>query len=459
MLSKGKIIPCALTIAGSDSGGGAGIQADLKTFAALGVHGMVALTSITAQNTCEVRAIFDLPPEMVEAQIDTVAEDLGVDAAKTGMLSNSDIIRAVARAVKRHGFPLVVDPVMIAKSGAPLLRPEAMDALIKEIIPLATVITPNKPEAEKLSGLKISSLNDAKNAAKKISEEYGAKAVIVKGGHMTGDESIDVLYYNGVFREFKAPRIETKNTHGTGCSFSAAIAAELAKGKNILDAVRVAKEFITLAIKFGLPVGKGFGPVNPMAWIAIPAEKYHVLSNLRLAIKILEEHGELVSKLIPEVQMNIAMSLPKLYAKGIEDVAGIPGRIVKVGNKIKASSPPEFGASKHVAKAILKAMEYNPAIRAAANIKYSEEILNIIKRLGFTISFYDRRKEPPEIKAKEGATIPWGIDEAIKACGGKVPDIIYHLGDWGKEPMIIIFGNDAIDVAHKIIKIAKELKK
>jgi len=458
MPSSSKVIPRALTIAGSDSGGGAGIEADLKTFTALGVYGMVALTSITAQNTYEVRAVFDLPPEIVEKQIECVVEDIGVDAAKTGMLSNSGIIRAVARTVRRYGFPLVVDPVLVAKSGAPLLKPEAFNTLVKEIIPLAKVVTPNRPEAEKLSGVKIESIEDAKRAAKRISEEYGVEAVVVKGGHIAGSECVDILYFNGVFREFRSRRIETKNTHGGGCCFSAAITAELAKGKSIVEAVKLAKEFITLAIEYGLTLGRGFGPVNPVAWIAIPAEKHYVLENLRKAVELIEEHGELVSKLIPEVQMNIAMSLPKPYAKSVRDVAAIPGRIVRLNGKVKASSPPEFGASKHVARAVLKAMEYNPNIRAAANIRYSEDILKAVKELGYTISFYDRRKEPPEVKAREGASIPWGISEAVKAFGGKVPDVVYHLGDWGKEPMITVFGRDAVEVALKIIRIAKKLR-
>ncbi len=451
--------PSALTIAGSDSGGGAGIEADLKTFAALGVHGMAAITSVTAQNTYEVRAIYDLPPEMVVAQIEAVADDIGVDAAKTGMLSNSEIIKAVASAVKKYGFPLVVDPVMIAKSGAPLLRPDAVETLVKYIIPLATVVTPNRMEAEKLSGIKIETIEDAKKAAKHIAEELGAKAVVVKGGHILGGESIDILYFNGTYKEFRAPRIVNGCTHGTGCSFSAAIAAELAKGRNIEEAVRIAKEFITLAIKFGLKIGKGHCPVNPIAWIEIPAEKYRVLENLREAVNILVKHGEYVSELIPETQMNIVMALPRKYARTEEDVAGIPGRIVRYLNTIKPSGSPTFGASKHMARAVLKAMEFDETIRAAANIRYSGKILEIARKLGFKTSYYDRREEPSEVKATEGASIPWGIEQAVKRVKGIVPDIVYHLGDWGKEPMINVFGRDAVDVAVKIVRIAKELSK
>ncbi len=450
-------IPCALTIAGSDSGGGAGIEADLKTFAALGVHGLVAITSVTAQNTLEVRAAYDLPPEAVIKQVEAVADDLGVDAAKTGMLSNAGIIEAVAKVVRKYRFPLVVDPVMIAKSGAPLLKPEAINTLITELIPLAKVVTPNRFEAEKLVGLKIKSIEDAKLAAKKIVEKLGAEAAVVKGGHLVGDRAIDVLYYRGDYEVYEAPRILDGCYHGTGCSFSAAIAAELAKGKELKEAVRVAKEFITKAITYGLKVGKGHCPVNPSAWVDIPAWRWRVINDLRKAVEVLEYYGELINKYVPEVQMNIVEALPYPYAKDLNDVAGIKGRIVRYGNTIKAVGPPEFGVSRHLAKAVLTAMKYDPEVRAALNIKYLGKVIDQAKSLGMIISFYNRSKEPPEIKAKEGATIPWGTEEAIKKVG-KVPDIIYHLGDVGKEPMIVILGRDALECVNKLLKIIRSLE-
>jgi|UniRef100_A0A7J3Z5W0 phosphomethylpyrimidine kinase len=451
------MIKRALTIAGSDSGGGAGIQADLKTFAALGVHGMSVITSITAQNTYEVRAVFDLPLNIIEAQFRAVVEDIGVDASKTGMLSNSDIVKLVANLVKNYGLPVVVDPVMIAKSGASLLKEEAVEALMRYLIPVATVVTPNKFEAERLAGLSINSLSDAKKAAKYIVEELGAQAVVLKGGHIEGDESVDILYYSGTFKEFRAKRIHTKNTHGTGCSFSAAITAELAKGKPIDEAVKIAKMFITTAIEHGLQLGRGSGPVNPIAWLAIPAEKFFVLENLQRAVEILEESGHLVSTLVPEVGMNIVMALPKPYAKGLDSVAGVMGRIVRVGGKVKAVGPIAFGASRHMARAVLKAMEFDERFRAVANIRFDEELIEIAKGLGYSVSFYDRSQEPVEIKSVEGATIPWGVEQAVTRVK-RVPDIIYHKGDWGKEPMINVFGFTAVDVAEKILKLAKAYK-
>jgi len=256
----------ALTIAGSDSGGGAGIQADLKTFAALGVYGMSALTAITAQNTVGVQGVFELPADFVGLQIDSVVSDIGVDAVKTGMLSNAEIIAVVAAKVREHGLPnLVVDPVMVAKSGAPLLREEARDALVSELIPLAMVLTPNLHEARVLSGIDIEGLEDMKRAAQAI-HELGARYVVVKGGHLLGsEESIDILYDGHNFTEFTAPRVETKNDHGTGCTFASAIAAGLAKGQDVREAVKGAKEFVTMALRHSLDIGHGHGPINHFA--------------------------------------------------------------------------------------------------------------------------------------------------------------------------------------------------
>ena len=255
-------IPRALTIAGSDSGGGAGIQADLKTFSALGVFGMSALTALTAQNTTGVFAVHEVPPEVVAAQIDAVVEDIGVDAAKTGMLSSAPIIEAVADRVRQHRVGnLVVDPVMVAKSGDRLLREDAVDALRALLLPLATVVTPNIPEAEVLTGSPIAGVEDARRAARVLVEEMGARAAVVKGGHGRGP-AVDVFYDGRETRLLRAPRIETTNTHGTGCTFASAIAAGLARGLPPLAAVRLAKRYVTAAMRRAFPLGGGHGPLH-----------------------------------------------------------------------------------------------------------------------------------------------------------------------------------------------------
>ncbi|MBI4233119.1 MAG: bifunctional hydroxymethylpyrimidine kinase/phosphomethylpyrimidine kinase [Chloroflexi bacterium] len=250
-----------MTIAGSDSSAGAGIQADLKTFAALGVYGTSALTAITAQNTLGVSAVHELPPEMVAAQIDAVISDIGADAVKTGMLSSSRIIGVVAAKVREHNLKtLVVDPVMVAKSGDALLRSEAVDALRRELIPLALVVTPNLPEAQALTGRAVESREDARRAAREM-VAMGAKAVVVKGGHLEGPAT-DLFYDGRSFREFTAPRIDTKSTHGTGCTFASAIAAHLARGYGVEQAVGRAKAYVTRAMLRAFPLGHGHGPLN-----------------------------------------------------------------------------------------------------------------------------------------------------------------------------------------------------
>ena len=260
-MSGASPIPKVMTIAGSDSGGGAGIQADLKTFAAMGTYGASVLTAITAQNTLGVTGVHEIPAEMVAAQIEAVLSDIGADAVKTGMLSSSDIIETVARELAHFRVErLVVDPVMVAKSGDRLLREEAVDALRRSLLPLATVVTPNIPEAEALTGMKIESREDARRAAEKI-VYMGAKSVVVKGGHLPGPP-VDLLYDGSEFKEFSATRIETANTHGTGCTFASATAAGLAKGMDVADAVAEAKEYVTEAIRRSFDVGQGHGPLN-----------------------------------------------------------------------------------------------------------------------------------------------------------------------------------------------------
>jgi hydroxymethylpyrimidine/phosphomethylpyrimidine kinase len=254
-------IPTAMTIAGSDSGGGAGIQADLKTFAALGVYGTSALTAITAQNTIGVTGVHEIPTDIIAAQIEAIITDIGADAVKTGMLSSSAIVEVVAQELKRHRVEaLVIDPVMVAKSGDPLLQQEAVEALRAKLVPLAAVITPNIPEAEVLTGLKITSLDDMRLAAEKIIE-MDARGVVVKGGHLAGPAT-DLFYDGSRFQEFTAPRIDTKNTHGTGCTFASAIAAGLARRLSVIDSVAQAKEYVTEAIRRSFPIGQGHGPLN-----------------------------------------------------------------------------------------------------------------------------------------------------------------------------------------------------
>jgi hydroxymethylpyrimidine/phosphomethylpyrimidine kinase len=262
MIRNSTGIPTALTIAGSDSGGGAGIQADLKTFAAHGVYGTSALTALTAQNTLGVTGVHLVPAEFVGAQIEAVAADIGCDAVKTGMLATSASVEVVAAAIESLELPnLVVDPVMVAKSGDRLLDDDAVHALRTTLLRLARVVTPNIPEAEVLAGMPVRTREDMREAARRIAQ-WKPGAVVVKGGHLEGPEVVDLLFENGRFTEFVGPRVDTRNTHGTGCTFAAAIAAQLARGVALEDAVRGAKAYVEGAMRAGIALGRGHRPLD-----------------------------------------------------------------------------------------------------------------------------------------------------------------------------------------------------
>lgn len=266
-------IPIALTIAGSDSGGGAGIQADLKTFTAHCVYGASVITSVTAQNTMSVNGILNVEPKFVALQIDSVMEDIGADAVKTGMLANEAIVNAVSDKLREYGIDkLVVDPVMISKAGDPLLEKEAEKALIQNLLPLAYIITPNIPEAEVITGLKIHSIETMQKCCELI-KSMGPKYVLIKGGHIDwSNETTDILYDGVKHISFTSQRIDTKNTHGTGCTYSASICALLARGLNVVKAVEQSKKYVAEAIARSFNIGKGYGPLNHFWMYETPKE-------------------------------------------------------------------------------------------------------------------------------------------------------------------------------------------
>jgi len=267
-------VSVALTIAGSDSSAGAGVQADLKTFAAFAVYGVTAITAVTAQNTKGVSAIRELDPSMVEAQIDAVVDDIGVDAVKTGMLCNAGIIEKVAERLRAHRLErLVVDPVIAAKDGTLLLRDDAVEVLRRLLLPLALVVTPNASEAEVLTGHPVRNVREARAAARAIAA-MGPRYVVVKGGHF-GEDATDVLYDGTDFTELSAQRIATTSTHGTGCTFSSAISACLARGQSVIQSVRQAKEYVHQSMIAAFPLGEGHGPLHHFhRWWTIPLKKY-----------------------------------------------------------------------------------------------------------------------------------------------------------------------------------------
>ncbi|VVB96679.1 Bifunctional thiamine biosynthesis protein ThiDN [uncultured archaeon] len=428
-----------LTIAGVDSGGGAGVAADLKTFAALGVHGTCIITSVTAQNTRGVLNSFDIPVGFIKEQFDAVISDIRIDYAKTGMLSSPDIVRTVASLVKKHKLQLVIDPVMAAEAGGKLLRDEAVSVLIEKLLPLASVVTPNVFEAERLSGLKIKDIKGAEKAARKI-HELGAKAVIVTGGHLQGT---DVLYADGEFTHIEGKLLKG-GTHGSGCTHSAALTAELARGTPLIEAARSAKKFVEHAIVASEKIGGGAGPVNQLGHMIEESERYYVIKNVEEAVDTIET--KMAAELIPEVGCNIAMGVPN--ATSISDVAAVSGRIVRLKGSPHAVGCVAFGASSHIARIVLTAMQFDSSVRAAMNIRYSEDALEACKELGLRMASFSRKDEPEGV-----STMEWGVAEAIKK-EGRVPDVIYDKGDVGKEAMIRLLGKDAKEVAGRAIDIS-----
>jgi hydroxymethylpyrimidine/phosphomethylpyrimidine kinase len=443
------LLHSALSIAGSDSSGGAGIQADIKTMSALGIYSCTVITAITAQSTSNVDYILPLGAQIIKKQIKSVLSDIPINAIKIGVVYNNEIISAVSHILKHSKIPIVLDPIISAGTGAQLLQKEFVEDFKSKLVPICDVITPNIHEAETLSETKIKTEKDIRKAASKI-QELGAKNVIVKGGHFRNDNEMIVdmiLDEHGKFTVFKNPRMKIVETHGSGCNFSAAVTSFLALKYPVINACFLANKYVHRSILKTVKIGKGIPVNNPISKMYEESCRYQVIEDLGMAVENLVNIKKFVD-LIPETQSNLVYAIPD--AKHIEDVAGVNGRIVKAGNKSVPTSGIKFGASKHVASSVLEYMKTNQMIRSALNIKNDKAILNTCKKL-FTVSFYERNLEPRKIKETEGNSIPWGIKMALL----KNPDadIIHHSGDVGKEPMIIIFGQGPQDVVDKVKKI------
>ena len=442
----------ALSIAGSDSGAGAGIQADLKTFSALGIYGCTAITAITAQNTRGVSAICEIRPEIIAEQIRSILTDIPIDAIKIGMVYNKQIIQIIGKMISNSKCPVILDPIILAGSGARLLLNNAIESFIDELVPLSTLITPNIMEAGKLTNTKIDSEVDAIEAAHAI-RKLGARNVIIKGGHFGVKKSVTDFFLDddGKSTQFSNPWIDVKETHGSGCNFSAAAAAFASKGFSLVHSCRLANQYVHSALKSVSKIGHGLVVTDPISGIYKDASRYNILRELQFVVNKIQTLYKF-GRLIPETQCNIVFALSD--AKSVLDVAGVKGRIVKIEHMARAVSNVEFGASKHVASAVLSYMKFDPTIRSGINIKYDDQILTICKSI-FQISEYDRTTEPANIKKKEGKTINWGIMNALSK--NRIAQVIYHKGDVGKEPMIILFGRDPNEVFEKIRRILGRL--
>jgi len=437
----------ALTIAGFDPSGGAGLQTDLKTFSAYGINGKSVATSITIQNTMGVRGIYDLPCKIVEQQLCAILEDEKPDAIKTGMLGNETIVETVVSLLRRHRIKnLVVDPVMRSSSGKSLLSEKGIQVLKEKLLPMALMVTPNLRETEILSGVKIRKASDKIRAAR-VLMKLGAKKILIKGGHLKGKPQ-DFFYDGKRTLLLDSARIGRGDVHGTGCALASAITAGLAKGEDVIASVEAAKEFIGLAITGAVRSGKGTLQVEPLLGVYQNSDRYSMFERvLRSVEKLRNSH---IGALIPEVQSNIGFGLED--ANSLSDVIGFPARIVRCGEDIIVPASPRFGGSRHVADIVLTVMRFDKSKRAVMNIKYNSDLIKVCKSLKFSIGSFDRTMEPKRVRSLEGSSLEWGTAYAIRQCGF-VPDIIFDKGGMRKEEMIRVIAEDIEGLTDKVLKI------
>ena len=430
-----------LTIGGSDSGGGAGIQADIKTFSALGLHGTSALTAITAQNTQGVQQIYALPPEQVRAQLESITDDFSIAWAKTGMLHSTEIVNTVADHIRSSGIPLVLDPVIEAEAGGRLLRPSAVSSLKDHLIPLAEVVTPNIFEAEALTGIAVRDMVNAARAAGKIIS-LGAKAVIVKGGHLN---CTDLVADGDEIVLLPSERIEGQN-HGIGCTFSAALTSFLALGYSLENAARRAKEFAKSALRGSLKVGKGVGPVNQSAALREKASRYRVLCDLERALDLLEKDPKLFD-LLPRGGARPAMAIPG--GRCLEDVAELKGGMAMMGEQICRLGGICFGGESDSAAVLLTAMKIDPRARAAIDL--GPDALFSCRELGLRIM---DRALLDKLAADKGGL---KSDEELSDMGAHSalqPAAIFEEGAMGKAPRLYLLGASASSLLDLVARMA-----
>ncbi len=421
-----------LSIGGSDPSSGAGIQSDIKTFENHEVYGFTVITAITSQNTKKISKILPISSKIIRSQLESVLSDFQIDSIKIGMMYDSSIIKAVHVMIKNQKCPIIVDPIIESTTKVILLKKSAITDYRKMIIPLATIITPNRRESKILSGC--SKVDDA---ARRL-QELGAKNVIITGYRESEREIEDFVMESDSNYILKGKRIKLTN-HGSGCNYSASITASLARKKSIHEAATIAKEYVYQSIKNSKDLGKG---------IKITYKKNSEIEK-QLSLSIIDfQNIKNVSKIIPECQTNFVFS--KNRPNNIKNVLGISGRLVKSGNNVIQAGDLVFGGSQHVATALIEVSKKFPDIRSAINIKYEPKLITKAKKRKMSVLSYNRKKESKNSKLKENSSISWGVSSCLKS---EMPDIIYHKGDLGKEAMIIVFGNTPSEVVKKIKQI------
>ena len=428
-----------LSIGGSDPSSGAGIQSDIKTFDSLNAHGLTVITAITGQNTSSFGMIEPVSQKILKNQLDSVMSDFKIDGIKIGMVYNSEIIKTIYRELKNIKIPIVLDPIIKSTTGGLLIEKIAIKDFKKFLIPLATVITPNKFEAEYLSEIKIDSKKSLQKAAKKI-QDMGAKNIVITGFETNGQISDFILERKSQYTISgkKIPKIN----HGSGCNYSSSLLFSLVNGTSLKEAVKFSKQFTYNSIKNAKNIGYGISITQVKNRETIHTELTHAIN------KFVEIKN--IYKGIPECQTNFVFS--KKNPKSIKDILGVSGRIVKTGNTATVAGDLSYGGSKHVATALITMNKKFPDVRSAINLRYNKETISKLRKTRLLISSYDRNAEPKNVKTKEGSSIGWGVKYAIKN-SEEPPDAIYHKGDFGKEPMIIIFAKTPALIIEKISKL------
>ncbi|HSB84004.1 MAG TPA: bifunctional hydroxymethylpyrimidine kinase/phosphomethylpyrimidine kinase [Nitrosarchaeum sp.] len=428
-----------LSIGGSDPSSGAGIQSDVKTFDSLNAYGLTIITAITSQNTSIFGMVQPASQKILKNQIDSVMSDFKIDGIKIGMVYNSEIIKTIAKELRNKKIPIIVDPVIKSTTGGLLIEKNAIKDFRKFLIPLSTVITPNKFEAEILSEIKINSKKTLQRAAQKI-QDMGAKNVIITGLE-TNDQISDFVLEQKNQYTISGKKI-SKINHGSGCNYSASLLCALASGTSLKEAVKFSKQFTFNSIKNSKNIGRGISITQIKNKDKIYEELTHAINEF-IQIKN-------IYKNIPECQTNFVFS--KNNPKSIKEILGISGRIVKTGNSVTVAGNLVYGGSKHVATALMVMNKKFPEICSAINLRYDEKTVSKLIKKGLVITSYDRSEEPKSIKNKDGSSVGWGIKHAIRNL--KIaPDGVYHKGDFGKEPMIIIFAKTPTLVLEKISKL------
>ena len=424
----------ALTVAGSDSVGGAGIQADVKAMSVIGVHATSVITAVTAQNTCGVRDILPMPEELIKAQLEAVLKDCDVKAVKTGMLYSAEIVGTVADILEDHEMPLVVDPVMVSGTGSPLSGDGFTSAMRKKLLPICELVTPNKDEAETLAKMKIRTRDDLMLACELIGKQ--GSSVLMKGGHFNTPVVTDYLYLSSEFTKIEYPRLK-KAGHGSGCVLSSFITANMAKGLDIVNAVLKSRELIQESIATQYAIGKGDPVVNPMVKLKGETDKFQVLDALdAAAAKILDTVPD---ELVPKSGMNIAMALKD--AAGPEEIAAIDKRLTVHNGLLRKNGPAKFGTAEGLSYILLTVMKHSPETRCIMSIAYGDDIIDVMEEVGMTSVSAEMGKD----KFSEAT------EKALKKTK-RIPDAIVDKGP-KKDRKIWLLAKDAQDMMAKLEEI------